>query len=149
MAKFDKNNCLDLLKSMLPANPVIYYVNQDEVVGKMTKHTYRFFVINESGHYNVSGLITAIFGANVNDRSCCFSLNALNHEDDIASFKSSLIKLLTLEKLELADLILSAKETLEFTISPNCFEFFPLSPMPRENLGGSGGEKQDPIELSS
>lgn len=149
MANFNKTSCIELLKSMLPSNPVIYYVHQDEPVNKMTKHTYRFFVINDSGHYNISGLITAIFGANVNDRSSCFSVNNLNHDDDVASFKSSLIKILDLEKLELADLILSAKETLEFTISPNCFEFFPISPMPRENLGGSNEGKQNPIELSS
>jgi hypothetical protein len=134
---------------MLSANPIIYYIHQDERIDKLTKHTYRFFVINDSGHYNVSGLITAIFGANVNDRSTCFSFNALSHEDDIASFKSSITKILSLEKLELADLILSAKETLEFTISPNCFEFFPLSPMPREDLGGSISGKSEPIELPS
>jgi hypothetical protein len=149
MATFNKSNCIDLLKSMLPTNPVIYYVHQDEKVGQMTKHSYRFFVINDSGHYNISGLITAIFGANVNDRSTCFSVNNLSHEDDITSFKSSLTKVLAIEKLELADLILSAKETLEFTISPNCLEFLPIGPMPREDLGGTQGTKQDPVELSS
>lgn len=148
MAKFNKSNCVDLLKAMLPEEkPVVYYVHQDEPAGKMTKHSYRFFVINDYGHYNVSGLITAIFGANVNDRSTCFSINALSHEEDISSFKTSLAKVLNLEKLDLADLILSAKNTLEFSISPNCFDFFPMSPMPRESF--TGDEKTNPIELPS
>lgn len=148
MAKFNKGNCIQILRGMLAENPVIYYVHQDDPIGKITKHSYKFFIINSSGHYNISGLVTAIFGVNVNDRSTTFSINAMSHEDDIKSFQSNLAKLIDQPELQLADLILSAKETLDFIISPEAIEFFPLNTrMPAEEIAEDG--KQNPIELSS
>ena len=147
MAKFNKDTCTQVLVNMLPKNPVIYYVHQDEPIGKMTKHTYKFFVINEQGHYNVSGLVTAIFGVNVNDRSSTFSVNTMSHEDDVKAFQSNLARLLDQPELQLADLVLSAQETLEFVISPQAMEFVPLVVMPSADR--TGDEKQSPVELSS
>ena len=146
MARFDKNNCIKILQGMLmDDHPVIHYVSQDDRFGAQTKHTYKFFILNQCGHYNVSGLISASFGVNVNDRSSAFSINQLSHDDDIKAFRDSLSKILGINELALEDLITSAKDTLEFGISPEASQFLPLKDMPAPVKEGDG--RNDPILL--
>lgn len=148
MAKFNKDTCIGILRAMLPMErPVIHYIHQDERAGNQTRHNYRFFILNTTGHYNVSGLVAAAFGALVNDRSQTFSLNALSYEEDIKGFRNSLAKLLGIEYLILEDLILSAKDTLIFGFSPQAAEFLPQAVMPMAERNSD--EKDEPIQLSS
>lgn len=145
MATFNKDTCILILRSMLK-RPVIYYLHQDEKIGALTKHSYRFFILNDSGHYNVSGLISAAFGVNVNDRSIAFSVNQLSHEDDVQGFRNSLAQLIRPD-LQLEDLILSAKDTLVFGFSVAAATFLPLADMPTALRNSD--EKQEPIQLPS
>lgn len=150
MAKFDKETCINILKGMLlDDRPVIHYVSQDEPVGgmtvKQTKHTYKFFIVNQCGHYNVSGLISAVFGVNVNDRSSAFSINTLTAEEDIKNFRNALSKILEIDDLILEDLITSAKDTLVFGISPQATQFLPFAQMPPTIRDSDG--KNEPIPL--
>jgi len=149
MAKFNKDTCIQILRAMLldKRRPAIHYIHQDEKIGSQIKHCYRFFVLNNGGHYNVSGLIAAAFGVNVNDRSQAFSVNTLSHEDDVLGFRNSLAQLLDIPGLVLEDLILSAKDTLIFGISPQAAEFLPLANMPVPDRNSD--EKPEPIELPS
>lgn len=147
MAKFNKDTCILILKAMLlDERPTIHYIHQDERAGEQTKHTYRFFILNNTGHYNVSGLITAAFGVNVNDRSQTFSVNTLSHEQDVAAFKRQLDRLLGIENLFMEDLILSAKDILEFGFSPDAFQFLPMAPMPQAEFASD--ENSEPIPLA-
>lgn len=148
MAKFNKDNCVAILKGMLSdERPTIYYVSQDERTGNLTKHTYKFFILNPCGHYNVSGLISAAFGVNVQDRSSAFSINQMSHDDDVKAFRDSLAKIVGEPDLILEDLITSAKETLEFGISPHAIEFLPLKNLPPPER--EQGNKNEPIPLES
>jgi hypothetical protein len=148
MAKFNKNTCTQILSAMLlDERPAIHYLHVDEKIGSQTKHNYRFFVLNNCGHYNVSGLVTACFGVNVNDRSQAFSINTLSHEEDVMGFRNNLAQILGIPELILEDLILSAKETLVFGFSPQAAEFLPIANMPGPDR--ESDEKQEPITLSS
>jgi hypothetical protein len=147
MAKFNKDTCIQILRAMLlDDRPAIHYIHQDEKIGSQTKHSYRFFVLNNCGHYNVSGLIAAAFGVNVNDRSQAFSVNTLSHEDDVLGFRNSLAQLLGIPELIIEDLILSAKDTLIFGFSPQAAEFLPLVNMPIPDHDSD--EKQEPVHWS-
>jgi hypothetical protein len=148
MAKFNRDTCIQILRAMLlDERPTIHYLHQDEKIGSQIKHNYRFFVLNNCGHYNVSGLVSAAFGVNVNDRSQAFSVNTLSHEEDIIGFRNNLAKLLSIPELILEDLILSAKETLVFGFSPQAAEFLPLVSMPPADRDSD--EKPEPITLPS
>jgi hypothetical protein len=148
MAKFNKDTCIQILRAMLlDERPAIHYIHQDEKIGNQTKHNYRFFVLNNCGHYNVSGLVTACFGVNVNDRSQAFSVNPMSHEEDVLNFRNNLAQILNIPGLILEDLILSAKETLVFGFSPWAAEFLPHMEMPPAERDSD--EKQEPIQLPS
>jgi hypothetical protein len=105
--------------------PVIHFVRADEALGpKQWKHTYRFFILTPTGLYNISGAITACFGVNVNDRSQAFTINGLSAEEDLKSFTDAVQKFTGLPVM-LEDLILSAKEILEFSWTDSATKFLP------------------------
>lgn len=128
--------------------PVIHYVRQSESFpGNLTKHVYRFFINNATGLYNVSGLITAAFGVNVTDRSQTLSINNRSADEDLRSFTEIIRNFTELPNLVLSDLILSAKETLEFKFSPEVAEFLPMVPLPPPE--GRDQNSQEPVQLPS
>jgi hypothetical protein len=130
------------------SKPVIHYVRQDDAMpNKMMKHTYRFFIINSTGIYNVSGAITAAFNVGVTDRSMTYSVNNLSPEDDLTSFTNAIKEFTKLPNLVLQDLILSARDTLEFSFSPEVAMYFPPVPLPMPE--GRDQNSQDPVQLPS
>lgn len=129
--------------------PIIHFVRNSETLGGgKFKHNYRFFIINDENLYNVSGAITAAFGAEVNDRSMVFSTNANQPDDDLKAFNDAMRKFLMLPNLELHDLMNSARQVLEFTIHPDALAFLPPVPLPVAERQGSNNT-QGPVELSS
>ena len=151
MAKFNKDNCIALVTAMLEAQkqPVLHYVRNNESLGSgKFKHTYRFFIINDGNVFNVSGAITAAFGAEVNDRSMLYSINTMAPEDDLKAFSDAIRKFTGMTDLALKDLVEGAKEVLIFQISPEVFEFFPVVPLPYPDRD-SNSTKQPPTALPS
>jgi hypothetical protein len=117
-----------LLKGMLSTrnHPTIHYLYNEEQVGSQIKHTYKFYIITQGRIFNVSGIITMIFGVTVQDRSQAFSINTLPRNEDTKAFTDALKKQLDLPDLILEDLILTAEQPLEYTIAPSVLEFLPV-----------------------
>jgi hypothetical protein len=136
-----------MLRGLLtgPRNVINYIQDSVQLNQNQWRHVYRFFVVNSAGLYNISGLITMIFNVKVSDRAQTVSLTQMNAEQDREAFTNALRKQLDLPDLVLEDLLLTAKETLEFVISPMAYEFFPLSKLPPDTEL-AGGE-QEPIFL--
>jgi hypothetical protein len=151
MFEFNRESAIALLKGMLAAQtrPAIHFIRAEDVMGpKQIKHTYRFFVVNRSEIYNVSGLITAIFGVTVHDRSQAFSINALSADEDLKNFGEA-IRRFTELPVTLVDLLVGATDVLNFVINPMLLEFisepevrvssrFPAITLPPEADGNHG-----------
>lgn len=151
MAKFNKETCIQLLSSMIDSNAphMLYYVRASEPAGTgKTKHAYRFYVINRASIFNVSGAVTAAFGAEVNDRSQTFTINSMAPADDLRTFSDALKKLLLMPDLELVDLLENAKQVLEFNIASDALAFFPPVDLP-QSIRDSATNSQGPVELPS
>jgi hypothetical protein len=149
MPVFNKESCIQLIQSMLAQQevPVIHFVHQNEPLGTSFKHIYRFFIINSSGIYNISGAVTAAFGVSVTDRSQTYSINNMSPEEDLKSFTASIKAFTKIPNLVLLDLIMSAKDTLQFNFNPEVTSFFPVVPLPTPE--GRDTNSQEPVELSS
>jgi hypothetical protein len=128
MLVFNKENAIALLQGLLAAQtrPAIHFVrNEDVLAPKQIKHNYRFYIANVSEIFNVSGLITAAFGAHVNDRSQTFSVNSLNSEEDLKQFSDAIRRFTGIPNLILVDLLTGATDVLDMVINPNMQCFMP------------------------
>ena len=146
MLVLTRENAISLLKGLLAAQrrPAIHFIRSEDVLGpKQIKHTYRFFVVNVSEIFNVSGLVTAAFGVIVNDRSQAFSVNALNAEEDLKQFTDAIRRFVEIPNLILIDLLIGATDVLELVINQNMNCFMPddngsmIPPNPSRSAIGS------------
>lgn len=116
------------MKGMLAAQtrPVIHFIRSEEVLGpKQFKHVYRFFIVNVSEIFNISGLVTAAFNVPVNDRSQCFSVNAMSADEDLKSFADAVRRFTEIPNVVLVDILTGANEVLDLVINPNMGCFLP------------------------
>ena len=131
---YNKTTCLALLKGMLTKHnyPAIHYLyNEEPAVGGQIKHNYKFFVLVKNRIFNVSGVISMIFGVTVQDRSQAFSINTLTKTDDVKAFTKALREHTELDNLFIEDLLQTAEQPMEYTISSAVTEF--LEPVDSSN----------------
>jgi hypothetical protein len=128
-----------------PRNVISYTQDSAKTGETQWRHVYRFFIINPTGLYNISGLVTMLFNVPVSDRAQCFSLTQMSPEQDREAFIQALRKHTNIPDLILEDLVLNAVQTLEFVISPLAYEFFPLSNLPPNTELAEG--EQEPIVI--
>jgi len=133
-----------MIRGLLCGPRVINYTQESIQGQNQWRHSYRFFIVNPTGLYNVSGLVTLIFDVPVGDRTQCFSVTQMTPEQDREAFLKALRGHLEMPDLELTDLLLSAKQTLEFVISPMAYEFLPLSKLPPDTELNGG--PQEPLD---
>lgn len=145
--KVNRDIAIQMIRGLLTGPRTVINYTQDSLQASQNqwRHAYRFFIVNPSGLYNISGLVTMIFNVKVSDRAQTFSITQMNADQDRAAFQAALAKALDLPDLVLEDLILTAKETLEFVISPMAYEFFPLSNLPPDTELASG--EQEPVVI--
>jgi hypothetical protein len=132
-----------MIRGLLCGPRVINFTQESVQAQNQWRHNYRFFIINPTGLYNISGLVTMIFNVPVSDRAQCYSVTQMDPVQDREAFLKSLRQHLEMPDLTLEDLILNAKHTLEFVISPMAYEFLPLSKLPPDVELASG--PQEPI----
>lgn len=124
----DKDTAVEILRGLLtnrPRNVVNYLQESAQVNAQQWRHLYRFFVNTPGGLFNVSGLVTVLFGIKLSDRSCVVSLTQMNADQDLQAFTQTLRKQLSLTDLVLEDLVGTAHETIHWTINPDLKESTP------------------------
>lgn len=120
-----KELAIKTIRGLLTGPRDVIYFSQDsaQLNERQWRHIYRFFIINSSGLYAISGLITLLFSIKLTDRTQVTSFTQMNAIQDREAFAEALKKQLQLPSLVLEDLFGAAQETIDFVISPNVCEF--------------------------
>lgn len=110
--------------------PTIHYLyGEDQLGGGQIRHNYKFFIVVRNRIFNVSGIISMLFGVMVQDRHQAFSINTMPKTEDVKGFTDALRKHIGLEELVLEDLLLNAEQPMEYTIAPGVLEFLGKRPI--------------------